>query len=60
MRAAFTVPILLATLAAAAQDAPRYEVFAVRYATIPAFPVSGLIAGAEKDRKIDIAMMVWL
>jgi glyoxylase-like metal-dependent hydrolase (beta-lactamase superfamily II) len=60
MRAAFTVPILLATLAAAAQDAPRYEVFAVRYATIPAFPVSGLIAGADKDRKIDIAMMVWL
>jgi len=60
MRAAAAVPILLATLAAAAQNAPGYEVFAVRYATVPAFPVSGLVQGAEKDRKIDIAMMVWL
>src|SRR5207248_10418848 len=39
---------------------PQYEVYAVRYATIPDFPVSGLIEGAEKSRKLDIAMMVWL
>lgn len=37
-----------------------YEVFAIRYATVPAFPVSSLVQGAEKDRKLDIAMMVWL
>jgi glyoxylase-like metal-dependent hydrolase (beta-lactamase superfamily II) len=37
-----------------------YEVYAVRYATIPAFQVSGLIAGADSSRRLDIAMMVWL
>jgi glyoxylase-like metal-dependent hydrolase (beta-lactamase superfamily II) len=39
---------------------PTYEVFAVRYATIPGFRVSGLIAGADTSRRLDIAMMVWL
>jgi glyoxylase-like metal-dependent hydrolase (beta-lactamase superfamily II) len=37
-----------------------YEVFAIRYATIPQFPVSSLVQGADAGRKIDIAMMVWL
>jgi len=50
---------LLAGLAAA-QNKPQYEVYAVRYATIPDFAVSGLVAGAEPSRKMDIAMMVWL
>lgn len=45
--------ILLAT-------AINYEVYAVRYATIPDFPVAGLVEGADKTRKQDIAMMVWL
>jgi glyoxylase-like metal-dependent hydrolase (beta-lactamase superfamily II) len=40
--------------------APEYEVFAVQYATLPAFRVSGLIAGADTSRRLDIAMMVWL
>ena len=44
----------------AGQTKPQYEVFAVRYATIPDFAVSGLVAGAEASRKMDIAMMVWL
>jgi glyoxylase-like metal-dependent hydrolase (beta-lactamase superfamily II) len=39
---------------------PRYEVFAVRYATIEKFAASGLIAGADTSRRLDIAMMVWL
>ncbi|MEO7083596.1 MAG: N-acyl homoserine lactonase family protein [Gemmatimonadaceae bacterium] len=39
---------------------PVYEVYAVKYATIPGFKVSGLIAGADTSRRIDIAMMVWL
>ncbi len=39
---------------------PNYEIFAIRYATLPQFPVSALVKGAEKDRKLDIAMMVWL
>jgi len=45
---------------AASQSKPQYEVFAVRYATLPGFPVSELVAGAEAGRKLDIAMMVWL
>src|SRR4051812_25947213 len=39
---------------------PAYEVYAVRYATLPSFRVSGLIAGADTSRRMDIAMMVWL
>ena len=38
---------------------PVYEVYAIRYASIP-FKVSGLIAGADTSRRLDIAMMVWL
>ena len=39
---------------------PAYEVYAVRYATLPRFRVSGLIAGADTSRRIDLAMMVWV
>ena len=41
------------------QPAPSYEVYAIRYASIP-FRVAGLIAGADTSRRLDIAMMVWL
>jgi glyoxylase-like metal-dependent hydrolase (beta-lactamase superfamily II) len=37
-----------------------YETFAIRYATIPGFPLRGLIAGADTARRLDIAMAVWL
>src|SRR5713226_6112251 len=43
-----------------AQPKPQYEVYALRYATIPGFRVAGLVEGADKDRKLDLAMMVWL
>jgi len=43
-----------------AQSKPRYEVYAIRYATLPGFPVSELVAGADPARKLDIAMMIWL
>ena len=43
-----------------AQPKPEYEVYAIRYATIPDFAVSGLVAGADPSRKLNIAMMVWL
>src|SRR5438270_76284 len=56
------VALLLAV--AAAQDsklsAPKYEVYAIRYATIPDFPVAGLVKGADPARKLDIAMTIWL
>ena len=42
------------------QPAPVYDVYAIRYATVPRFPVRGLIAGADTSRRIDIAMTVWL
>ena len=43
-----------------AEPKPRYEIYAIRYATIPDFPVSSLVAGADRQRKLDIAMLVWL
>lgn len=51
---------LLACTAAAAQSKPVYEIYAIRYATIPDFAVNQLVAGAEPGRKLDIAMLVWL
>lgn len=41
------------------QGGTSYEVYAIRYASLP-FRVSGLIAGADTSRHVDIAMMVWL
>ncbi len=53
--------IALATASrASTRAAPSYEVYAVRYATIPNFRVSSLIQGADTSRRLDIAMMVWL
>ena len=57
------IPFLLfvASLACAqAQPKPQYEVYAIRYATLAGFQVSGLVAGADPARRMDIAMMVWL
>jgi glyoxylase-like metal-dependent hydrolase (beta-lactamase superfamily II) len=46
--------------AARNQEKPVYEVYAISYGVIPDFPVSSLVAGADKSRKLDIQMMVWL
>jgi glyoxylase-like metal-dependent hydrolase (beta-lactamase superfamily II) len=54
------IAILLLLLAAFAAHGQQYEVLAIRYGTIPQFPVAGLVKGADADRKLDIAMMVWL
>ena len=37
-----------------------YEAYAVRFGILPAFAVSGLVAGAERGRTLDIPVMVWL
>jgi glyoxylase-like metal-dependent hydrolase (beta-lactamase superfamily II) len=37
-----------------------YEIYALSYGVYPGFPVSGLIANADKSRKIDLQMMIWL
>ena len=54
--------LLLALLPAGAQApaVPKYEVYAVQYAILPGFPVAELVSGAEKDRKLDIAMLIWV
>lgn len=46
--------------AVAPPAATKYDVFAVRYGTLPGYKVSSLVAGADTSRRIDIAMMVWL
>ena len=56
----FAVAVLLAGLPTGAQPPPKYEVYAVEYAVLPQFPVSALVSGADKDRKLDIAMLVWV
>jgi glyoxylase-like metal-dependent hydrolase (beta-lactamase superfamily II) len=64
-----TVPFVLSLLvvmivpvSALAQNTAgaTYEVYALSYGIYPDFPVSALLAGAEKDRKIDLQMMIWL
>lgn len=52
--------VVLAALVALHAESDTYEVYAVRYATIANFPVSSLIAGADRSRRLDIAMMIWV
>jgi glyoxylase-like metal-dependent hydrolase (beta-lactamase superfamily II) len=55
--------VLVLLLPVGAQEKPTkptYEVYAVSYAVIPDFSVAGLVAGADRSRKLDIQMMVWL
>jgi glyoxylase-like metal-dependent hydrolase (beta-lactamase superfamily II) len=65
----FSVPLLLLTIlllscfavaSNAQQSRPQYEVYAIRYAVLPDFPVAALVKGADQSRKLDIAMIVWL
>lgn len=56
----FIVVLLPASVCPQTPATATYEVYALSYAVYPSFPVSGLIAGAEKDRKLDLQMMIWL
>lgn len=49
-----------AALLAVGAAAPGYSIQAIRYATIPGFPLEALMIGAPKGETIDIAMVVWL
>lgn len=62
MKHTFLLAIVVWTTTLSAQQSPRpvYEVYAIRYAVLPNFPVAGLVKGADTARKLDIAMMVWL
>jgi glyoxylase-like metal-dependent hydrolase (beta-lactamase superfamily II) len=57
------LPLIIAAISAIPATVPsklRYEIYAIRYATLPDFPVADLVAGTDPARKLDIAMMVWL
>ncbi len=60
-RTACTILAAFALLAPrVAAEADKYDVFAVRFATLANFPVSSLVAGADRSRRLDIAMMIWV
>ena len=50
----------LSSALAQAADPPVYDVYAVRYATLRDFAVANLVMGADRQRKLDIAMTVWV
>lgn len=60
--AAATLGLVLAAGRSTGAAAPRaeWQVFALRYATVPHFPVHELVTGADTTRTLDIAMMFWL
>jgi glyoxylase-like metal-dependent hydrolase (beta-lactamase superfamily II) len=60
IRSVLTLVIAISAFAQVNPSTPTYEVYAVSYAVIPDFPVSGLVAGADRSRKLDIQMMVWV
>jgi glyoxylase-like metal-dependent hydrolase (beta-lactamase superfamily II) len=39
---------------------PNYEIYAIKYATLKAFPLGGLVEGEDRNQKLDIAMYVFL
>ena len=55
-----TVAVISTALFAQSDSKPVYEVYAFRYASIPDFPVSALVKGADPARKMEISMAVWL
>ena len=54
------ITLIFAISAVIDADADKYEVYAVRYATLANFRVASLIAGADPARRLDIAMMIWV
>jgi glyoxylase-like metal-dependent hydrolase (beta-lactamase superfamily II) len=60
LAAAGLVTLGVAVAEAQQANTPTYDVYAIRYATVPNFRLSGLIAGADTSKRIDLAMMVWL
>jgi glyoxylase-like metal-dependent hydrolase (beta-lactamase superfamily II) len=50
----------ICTVFFAGNSGSEYSIQAIRYAISPGFPVAGLVVGAPKDEKVDIAMVIWL
>ena len=51
---------MLASALVRAGEAPAYEAYAVRFATLPGCPLANLVKGADPKRKIDLAMTFWV
>lgn len=47
-------------LLTAFDSGPNYTIQAIRYGTIPQYPLSGLVVGGPEGEKIDIPLMFWL
>src|ERR1700738_3729051 len=60
MKRLLLVVSLFGAAGISAAGGPEYSIQAIRYASSPGFPVSGLVMGAPANEKIDIAMVVWL
>jgi glyoxylase-like metal-dependent hydrolase (beta-lactamase superfamily II) len=60
--ARLAVLVCAGVMAASGLDAqpPVWRIYAIRYATLPAFPVRALIASADTARTLDLAMVFWL
>jgi glyoxylase-like metal-dependent hydrolase (beta-lactamase superfamily II) len=57
--AAIALPIAMLGVRASTEP-DKYDVYAVRFATIANFSVGSLVAGADRARRMDIAMTVWV
>ena len=60
MKKLFFLFLMSVVTALPAAMGPDYSIQAIRYANSPGFPASGLVMGAPKDEKVDIAFVVWL
>ena len=60
MKRLFFLFLMTVVAARPAATGPDYSIQAIRYANSPGFPASGLVMGAPKDEKVDIAFVVWL
>jgi len=57
---ALAIAAFLFSAGHAAPEAEKFDVYAVRFATIANFPVASLISGADRARRLDIAMTIWV
>ncbi|MDH4272988.1 MAG: hypothetical protein OEW18_13530, partial [Candidatus Aminicenantes bacterium] len=60
MKASVCIFSTLVLFLAAFSATPNYSIEAIRYGTIPQFPVSELVVGAPENETLDIAMIFWL
>jgi len=60
MKKLFFLFLMAVVTALPAAMGPDHSIQAIRYANSPGFAASGLVIGAQKDEKVDIAFVVWL